>query len=157
MVTSSSPLRRSDSSATGCSHFTRRDIGRSADKLMNYWMVKQEPTAYSWDDFVKDGKTDWTGVRNFNARNFLREMKNGDKVYFYHSVVGKEVVGIAKVTKEAFPDPTDTAWHAVELTPDKPLKKPVTLEQIRGNKALANIYLVRQPRFSVMPLTKDEF
>ncbi|MBK9216210.1 MAG: EVE domain-containing protein [Chloracidobacterium sp.] len=124
---------------------------------MNYWMVKQEPTAYSWDDFVKEGKTDWTGVRNFKARNFLRDMKNGDKVYFYHSVVGKEVVGIAKVTKEAFPDPTDTAWHAVELTPEKPLKKPVTLEAIKGNKALANIYLVRQPRFSVMPLTRDEF
>ena len=124
---------------------------------MNYWMVKQEPTAYSWDDFVKDGKTDWTGVRNFKARNFLKEMKQGDKVYFYHSVVGKEVVGIAKVTKEAFPDPTDTAWHAVELTPEKPLKKPVTLEAIRTNKALANIDLVRQPRFSVMPLTKDEF
>ncbi len=124
---------------------------------MNYWMVKQEPTAYSWDDFVKEGKTDWTGVRNFKARNFLKEMKNGDKVFFYHSVVGKEVVGIAKVTKEAFPDPTDTAWHAVEITPDKPLKKPVTLAAIKENKALANIYLVRQPRFSVMPLTKDEF
>ncbi|MBP9664699.1 MAG: EVE domain-containing protein [Pyrinomonadaceae bacterium] len=124
---------------------------------MNYWMVKQEPTAYSWDDFVKEGKTDWTGVRNFKARNFLKEMKTGDKVYFYHSVIGTEVVGIAKVTKEAFPDPTDTAWHAVELTPVKPLKKPVTLESIKGNKALANIYLVRQPRFSVMPLTKDEF
>ncbi len=124
---------------------------------MNYWMVKQEPTAYSWDDFVKEGKTDWTGVRNFKARNFLKEMKKGDKVYFYHSVVGKEVVGIAKVTREAFPDPTDTAWHAVELTPDKPLKKPVTLDAIKGNKALSNIYLVRQPRFSVMPLTKDEF
>ena len=124
---------------------------------MNYWMVKQEPTAYSWDDFVKEGKTDWTGVRNFKARNFLKEMKKGDKVFFYHSVVGKEVVGIAKVTKEAFPDPTDTAWHAVEITPDKPLKKPVTLADIKENKALANIYLVRQPRFSVMPLTKDEF
>ena len=124
---------------------------------MNYWMVKQEPTAYSWDDFVKDGKTDWTGVRNFKARNFLKEMKDGDKVYFYHSVIGKEVVGIARVTKEAFPDPTDTAWHAVELTPEKPLKKAVTLAAIKDNKALANIYLVRQPRFSVMPLTKDEY
>lgn len=124
---------------------------------MNYWMVKQEPTAYSWDDFVNDGKTDWTGVRNFKARNFLREMKAGDKVYFYHSVVGKEVVGIAEVTKTAFPDPTDTAWHAVELKPVKPLKKPVTLAAIRENKALANIYLIRQPRFSVMPLTKDEY
>lgn len=120
-------------------------------------MVKQEPTAYSWDDFVKERKTDWTGVRNFKARLFLKDMKKGDKVYFYHSVVGKEIVGIAKVTKEAFPDPTDTAWHAVELTPDKPLKKPVTLEAIKANAALANIYLVRQPRFSVMPLTKDEY
>ncbi|MFN0278382.1 MAG: EVE domain-containing protein [Pyrinomonadaceae bacterium] len=124
---------------------------------MNFWMVKQEPTAYSWDDFVKDGKTDWTGVRNFKARNFLREMKKGDKVYFYHSVVGKEVVGIAEVTKEAFPDPTDTAWHAVEIKPVQALKKSVTLEQVKTNKALANIYLVRQPRFSVMPLTKDEY
>ena len=84
-------------------------------------------------------------------------MKISDNVYFYHSVVGKEIVGIAQVTKEAFPDPTDTAWHAVELTPVKPLKKSVTLEAIKANKALANIYLVRQPRFSVMPLTKDEF
>ena len=120
-------------------------------------MVKQEPTAYSWDDFVKDGKTDWTGVRNFKARNFLRDMKKGDKVYFYHSVVGKEVVGIAEVTKEGFPDPTDAAWTAVEIKPSKPLKKPVTLAAIRENKALENIYLIRQPRFSVMPLTKDEF
>ena len=120
-------------------------------------MVKQEPGAYSWDDFVKDGKTDWTGVRNFKARNFLKDMKKGDKVFFYHSVVGKEIVGIAEVTKEAFPDPTDTAWHAVEIAPVKPLKKPVTLAAIKENKALANIYLVRQPRFSVMPLTKDEY
>ena len=124
---------------------------------MNYWLVKQEPTAYSWDDFVKDGKTDWTGVRNFKARNFLKDMKKGDKVYFYHSVVGKEVVGISEVTKEAFPDPTDTAWYAVELTPKNPLKMPVTLADIKANKALQNIYLVRQPRFSVMPLTKDEY
>lgn len=124
---------------------------------MNYWLVKQEPTSYSWDDFVKDGKTDWTGVRNFKARNFLKDMKKGDRVYYYHSNVGKEIVGIAEVTKEAFPDPTDTAWHAVELTPSKPLKKPVTLADIKANKALANIYLVRQPRFSVMPLTKDEY
>ncbi len=124
---------------------------------MNYWLVKQEPTDYSWDDFVSDGKTDWTGVRNFKARSFLKEMKEGDKVYYYHSNVGKEVVGIAEVTKAAFPDPTDTAWHAVELKPSKALKKSVTLADIKANKALANIYLVRQPRFSVMPLTKDEF
>jgi len=124
---------------------------------MNYWLVKQEPTAYSWDDFVKDGKTDWTGLRNFKARQFPKDMKIGDKVYFYHSVVGKEIVGIAEVSKEAFPDPTDTAWHAVELIPSKPLKNPVTLADIKANPVLDNIYLVRQPRFSVMPLTKDEY
>ncbi len=120
-------------------------------------MVKQEPTAYSWDDFAADGKADWTGVRNYTARNFLREMRKGDKVIFYHSVVGKEAVGIAKVTKESFPDPTDVKWDAVELTPFKKLKKAVTLAAMRENLALANIYLIRQPRFSVMPLTKDEF
>jgi len=124
---------------------------------MNYWMVKQEPEAYSWDDFVKDGKTDWTGVRNFQARNNLKAMKTGDKVLFYHSVSGKEVVGIAEVSKEGFPDPTDQAWTAVELKPSKPLKKPVTLAQIKSNLALANIKLVRQSQLSVMPLTKDEF
>ncbi|MBE7516301.1 MAG: EVE domain-containing protein [Chloracidobacterium sp.] len=123
----------------------------------NYWMVKQEPTAYSWDDFAADGKADWTGVRNYTARNFLREMRKGDKVIFYHSVVGKEAVGIAKVTKESFPDPTDVKWDAVELTPFKKLKKAVTLAAMKENLALANIYLIRQPRFSVMPLTKDEF
>lgn len=124
---------------------------------MNYWLVKQEPTAYSWDDLVKDGATDWTGVRNFKAKNHLSEMKKGDKVFFYHSVVGKEVVGIAQVSREAFPDPTDEKWIAVEIKPVKALKKPVGLDKIKANKALANIYLVRQPRFSVMPLTKDEF
>ncbi|MBX7060441.1 MAG: EVE domain-containing protein [Pyrinomonadaceae bacterium] len=124
---------------------------------MAYWLVKQEPTAYSWDDLVKDGATDWTGVRNYTARNHLNEMKKGDKVFFYHSVVGKEVVGIAQVSREAFPDPTDEKWIAVEIKPLKALKKPVGLDQIKANKALTNIYLVKQPRFSVMPLTKDEF
>jgi len=124
---------------------------------MNYWLVKQEPTAYSWDDLVKDGATDWTGVRNYTARNHLNEMKKGDKVFFYHSVVGKEVVGIAQVSKTAFPDPTDEKWIAVEIKPFNALKKAVGLDQIKANKALANIYLIRQPRFSVMPLTKDEF
>ena len=124
---------------------------------MAYWLVKQEPTAYSWDDLVKDGATDWTGVRNYTARNHLNEMKKGDKVFFYHSVVGKEVVGIAQVSREAFPDPTDEKWIAVEIKPLKALKKPVGLDQIKANKALTNIYLVKRPRFSVMPLTKDEF
>ncbi len=124
---------------------------------MNYWMVKQEPEAYSWDDFVKDGQTDWTGVRNFQARNNLKAMKKGDKVLFYHSVTGKEVVGIAVVSKTAFPDPTDEKWVAVELKPSKPLKKPVSLADIKANLALANIKLVRQSQLSVMPLAEDEF
>src|SRR5690606_22133717 len=124
---------------------------------MNYWLVKQEPTAYSWDDLVKDGATDWTGVRNYTARNHLNEMKKGDKVFFYHSVVGKEVVGIAQVSRTAFPDPTDEKWIAVEIKPVKALKQPVSLDQMKANTARANIYLVRQPRFSVMPLTKDEY
>ena len=120
-------------------------------------MVKQEPDAYSWDDFVKDGATDWTGVRNFQARNNLKEMKKGDKVLFYHSNIGKEVVGIAEVSKEAFPDPTDEKWFATELKPVKPLKKPVTLAQIKANLALADLKLVRQSQLSVMPVTKDEY
>ena len=124
---------------------------------MNYWMVKQEPEAYSWDDFVKDGATDWTGVRNFQARNNLKAMKSGDKVLFYHSVTGKEVVGVAKVTKSAFPDPTDEKWVAVELQPVKPLKKSVSLAQIKANLALANLGLLRQSQLSVISLTKDEF
>ena len=124
---------------------------------MNYWMVKQEPEAYSWDDFVKDGATDWTGVRNFQARNNLKAMKKGDKVLFYHSVTGKEVVGIAEVSKTAFPDPTDEKWVAVELKPFKPLKKTVTLAQIKENLALANLKLVRQSQLSVMPVSKDEY
>ncbi|CAN5335915.1 EVE domain-containing protein [soil metagenome] len=124
---------------------------------MNYWMVKQEPDAYSWDDFVKDGATDWTGVRNYQARNNLKAMKKGDKVFFYHSNVGKEVVGIATVSKAAFPDPTDEKWFVVELKPVKPLKKPVTLAQIKENLALSDLKLIRQSQLSVMPVTKDEF
>ncbi len=122
-----------------------------------YWLVKQEPEAYSFDDLVKDGKTDWTGVRNFQARNNLQAMKKGDKVLFYHSISEKSVVGIAAVSKTAFPDPLDEKWFAVEIKPTKKLKKPVTLEQIKGNKALANIALIKQSRLSVMPLTEDEY
>jgi predicted RNA-binding protein with PUA-like domain len=120
-------------------------------------MVKQEPDAYSWEDFVKDGKTDWTGVRNFQARNNLREMKKGDKVLFYHSNVGKEVIGIAEVSREAFPDPTDHKWIATELKPVKPLKKAVTLTQMKANLALADLKLIRQSQLSVLPVTKDEY
>lgn len=124
---------------------------------MNYWMVKQEPEAYSFNDFVADGSTDWTGVRNFQARNNLKTMKKGDKVLFYHSVSEKAVVGIAEVSKEFYPDPTDENWVAVELKPVKKLKNPVTLEAVKGNLALADIKLVRQSRLSVLPLTKDEY
>lgn len=127
--------------------------------MTHYWMVKQEPDKYSWDDFVAEGQTDWTGVRNYQARNNLREMKKGDKVLFYHSNIGKEVVGVAKVTKTAFQDPTtdDDRWVAVELTPVKKLKKPVGLADMKANLALANLGLIKQSQLSVIAVTKDEF
>ncbi|MBV8330926.1 MAG: EVE domain-containing protein [Verrucomicrobia bacterium] len=127
--------------------------------MSRYWLVKQEPTAYSWDQFVKDGKTDWTGVRNFQARNNLRDMKLGDPVFYYHSVNGKAVVGIAKVTREAFQDPTaaEGDWSAVELTPVKPVVPPVKLEEIKREPRLFNMQLLRNSRLSVQQLTKDEY
>jgi len=126
---------------------------------VNHWLVKQEPSAYSWDDFARDGKTAWTGVRNFQARNHLRTMKPGDRVFFYHSVTDKAVVGIAEVMRSAYPDPTakEGDWSCVDLRPIAPLHPPVTLEQIKADPALAGIGLLRQSRLSVMPLTKDEF
>jgi predicted RNA-binding protein with PUA-like domain len=124
---------------------------------MNYWLVKQEPGTYSFDDFVKEKKTDWTGVRNYQARNFLRDMKKGDAVLFYHSGEEKAVVGQATVSKAAFPDPTDEAWIAVELKAGKRLKNPVTLAQVKGEKSLSNILLVKNGRISVMPLTELEY
>ena len=126
---------------------------------MRYWMVKQEPSTYSWDQFVRDGKAAWTGVRNFQARNHLREMKTGDQVLFYHSVVGKEVVGLAKVAKEAYPDPTakEGDWSCVDLVSVRPLKEPVTLAQIKATASLADLPLLKQSRLSVMPLTKAQF
>jgi len=124
---------------------------------MNYWMVKQEPEAYSFDDLMKDGKTDWTGVRNFQARNNLRAMKTGDKVLFYHSVSEKAVVGMAEVSREEFPDTTDEKWIAVEIKPLEKFAESVSLEQIKSAKSLENIALIKQSRLSVMPLTKIEF
>ena len=126
---------------------------------MNYWLVKQEPTAYSWDQFVKDGGTAWTGVRNFQARNHLRAMRRGDEVLFYHSVTGKAVVGVAKVCKEAYPDPTaeEGDWSCVDLKPVRALKMPVTLDSIKVDPDLSEIALIRQSRLSVMPLTDAEF
>src|SRR3954468_5207273 len=105
---------------------------------MNYWLVKQEPESYSWSDFVEDGKTVWSGVRNFAARNNLRAMKKGDAVFYYHSVTGKEIVGVARVAKEAYPDPTATEgdWSCVDLVPVKALKKTVSLEAIKADRVL---------------------
>jgi predicted RNA-binding protein with PUA-like domain len=126
---------------------------------VNYWLVKQEPTAYSWDDFVKDGKTAWTGVRNFQARNNLRTMKAGDRVLFYHSVTDKAIIGEAEVLREAFSDPTATEgnWVAVELKPLRALRRRVSLEEIKADKKLSQFTLVRRPRLSVMPVTADEY
>jgi predicted RNA-binding protein with PUA-like domain len=125
---------------------------------MNYWLVKSEPEAYSWTQFVKDGRTAWTGVRNFAARLNLRAMKKGDAVFFYHSVTGKEVVGLAKVVKEAYTDATaeEGDWSCVDLAPDKALPHPVTLETIKADKVLSTMQLVRQSRLSVSPLTKEQ-
>ncbi len=126
---------------------------------MNYWLVKSEPEAYSWTTFVKDGGTAWTGVRNFQARIYLRAMRSGDLVCFYHSVTDKQVVGLAKVAKEAYPDATakEGDWSCVDLAPVKPLVKPVPLDTIKADKVLAEIPLVRQSRLSVSPLTKEQF
>ncbi len=126
-----------------------------------YWLVKTEPEAYSWDDFVRDGRADWTGVRNYAARLHLKAMQPGDSVLFYHSVESKSVVGLARVTKAAFPDTTaeneKEGWVAVELTPVGPLPQPVTLAQIKAEPTLQDIALVRQSRLSVMPLKAAEF
>lgn len=122
-----------------------------------YWLVKQEPEAYSFDDLVTDGKTDWTGVRNFQARNNLQAMKCGDKVLFYHSVSEKAVVGSAEVSRENFPDPTDEKWIAVEIKPLEKFVKSVTLAEIKASKMLENIALIKQSRLSVMPLQNYEF
>ncbi len=126
---------------------------------MNYWLVKSEPFKYSWDQFVAEGKTMWDGVRNYQARNNLRNRKKGDLVLWYHSNEGLEVVGIAKVVKEHYQDPTtDNAnWVVVDLKPFKKLKKPVTLETIKADPRLQNIGLVRQGRLSVQALEAVEF
>ena len=126
---------------------------------MNYWLVKSEPDAYSWDRFVKEGKAIWDGVRNYQARNNLKAMRKGDLVLFYHSVSDKEVVGYAEVVKEHYPDPTtdDYRWVVVEMVPREALAKPVTLAMIKSDERLENIALVKQARLSVMPLKQEEF
>jgi predicted RNA-binding protein with PUA-like domain len=127
--------------------------------VKKFWLVKQEPSAYSWADFVKDGKTAWTGVRNYTARNNLRTMKKGDGVLYYHSVTDKAVFGIAQVIREAYPDPTATEgdWSAVDLAPEKGLPRPVTLDEIKRNPKLKEMALLRLSRLSVQALTSAEF
>jgi predicted RNA-binding protein with PUA-like domain len=126
---------------------------------MAYWLVKSEPFKYSWEQFEKDKATHWDGVRNYAARLHLRAMKKGDQVLFYHSNEGLDIVGIAKVTKEAYQDPTtdDDAWVAVDLKPYRRLKNPVSLTQIKEEKRLANMALVRLGRLSVQPVTEEEW
>jgi predicted RNA-binding protein with PUA-like domain len=126
---------------------------------MQYWLVKSEPETFSWADLIKDGKTMWDGVRNYQARNNMQQMQPGDMVLFYHSVSEKAIVGIAKVDKAAYPDPTaeDGKWVVVDLVPFRDFKEPVTLEQIKKDSRLENIALLRQSRLSVMPLKGEEF
>jgi predicted RNA-binding protein with PUA-like domain len=125
---------------------------------MNYWLVKSEPSTFSWERLVKDGHVVWDGVRNYAARLHLRAMKKGDEVLFYHSNEGLCVMGIAKVTKEGYQDPTTKEdWTAVDLAPYKALKNPVTLVEMKTKKELKNIGLIRIGRLSCMPLKKEEF
>jgi predicted RNA-binding protein with PUA-like domain len=126
---------------------------------MNYWLAKSEPETYSWETFVKDGKTAWTGIRNFAARLNLRAMKKGDLVFYYHSNTGKDIVGLARVEKEAYPDPTATEgdWSAVDLAAVKSLKNPVSLDTLKTDKILKNMKLVKIGRLSVSPVTKEEY
>lgn len=126
---------------------------------MNFWLIKSEPFKYSWDQFEKEGKTFWDGVRNYQARNNLKAMKKGDLAFWYHSNEGMEIVGIAKVVKEFYQDPTteDPAWVVVNFKPHKKLKKPVSLATVKSDQRLANMSLVRMGRLSVQPVTAEEW
>jgi len=126
---------------------------------MAYWLVKSEPFKYSWDQFVADGRTHWDGVRNYQARNNLQAMKTDDEVLYYHSNEGMEIVGIARVVREAYPDPStdDARWVVVDLTPVRPLSKRISLAQMKGAPGLENLSLIRQSRLSVCPVTDEEF
>ncbi len=124
---------------------------------MNYWLVKSEPSSYSWDDLVSKGEDIWDGVRNYQARNFLRDMKKGDLIYFYHSGKEKAIVGLARLTQEAFPDPKDKEWVAVKLQAVQKLSNPVSLDQIKAEDRLSDILLTKQSRLSVMPLSSEEY
>ena len=126
---------------------------------MSHWLIKSEPDVYSWDQFVKDKQTRWDGIRNYAARLHLRAMKKGDELFFYHSNKGTEIIGIASVVKEAYPDPTteDPAWFAIDVKPLKKITKPVTLDQIKKEKKLSSMALVRISRLSVQPVSDEEW
>lgn len=154
-----SPNGRTNSADTGLSLGPRDSNRYSRRMAKNYWLVKSEPDAYSWAAFVKDGRTAWTGVRNFQARNNLRAMKKGDLVAFYHSVTDKQIVGLAKVDREAYPDVTakEGDWSCVDLVPEKVLKQPVSLAAIKADKTLSQMALLKQSRLSVTPLAEEQF
>lgn len=122
-----------------------------------YWLIKSEPEAYGWDDLVRDGETLWDGVRNHRAANNLRAMQPGDQAFFYHSVTGKEIVGVAEIAEGGLADPKDTAWAAVKVRPVRALARPVTLAEIKADKALEGIELVRLSRLSVAEITPVEW
>jgi predicted RNA-binding protein with PUA-like domain len=124
---------------------------------MNYWLLKTEPDTYSWEDLVRDKKTTWDGVRNFQARTNLKNMKKGDVVFIYHTGDEKSIIGKAKVLKEHYPDPKEKDWVVIDLAPDKKLKKPVSLSQIKADKRLTDMVLVRAARLSVQPVKPGEF
>ena len=135
------------------------EAGQSLGMAMRYWLVKQEPEAYPWSQLVADKKTTWTGVRNFQARNHLRAMKTGDAVLYYHSVTGKQIVGIAEVVREAYPDPTATEgdWSVVDLAPRQPLKAPVDLATLKTDPVTKDMPLIKQSRLSVMSMEPAVF
>ena len=126
---------------------------------MNYWLMKSEPDVFSYDDLVKKGREHWDGVRNYTARNNMRAMKKGDKAFFYHSNIGKAVVGIMTIVKEAYQDPTtdETNWVCVDVSPKEKLKNEVTLAAIKANPNLSEMKIIKQSRLSIIDLTKDEF
>lgn len=124
---------------------------------MNYWLMKSEPSTYSWTDLQKDKKTGWDGVRNFTARNNLKAMKKGDLAFIYHSNEDKAIIGIAKIIKEAYPDPKDKDWVLVDIAPERQLKNPVSLAQVKADKRFADMVLVKVSRLSVQPVKPEEF
>jgi predicted RNA-binding protein with PUA-like domain len=124
---------------------------------MNYWLLKTEPDTFSWDDLVKDKKTTWDGVRNFQARTHLKAMKKGDTAFIYHTGDEKSIIGIAKVLKDGYPDPKDKDWVVVDLASETKLKKPISLAQIKADKRLSDMVLVRASRLSVQPVKPEEF